>query len=247
MTHINQRRDTAANWASANPVLQEGEVGWETNTRKAKLGDGVTAWNDLLYAVLPNGVIDSVAGKIGVVTLDKNDVGLGNVNNTADASKPISVAQQAAFDAINAALADKAPLDSPEFTGNARGVTQSTGDNDTSFATTAFVKNVLLAAGSNADKKLIIGTVMIQWGSTTVDMGGAAAVSQQVNFPTAFGSAPHVFLSIATALVNKLIPTQNTTAGFAATTHFHAGVKTGDGTTSSANPTIYWVAVGPIA
>lgn len=53
MTHINQRRDTAANWTSGNPVLQLGEVGWETNTRKAKLGDGATPWNGLEYAVLP--------------------------------------------------------------------------------------------------------------------------------------------------------------------------------------------------
>lgn len=53
MTHINQRGDTSANWTSANPVLQLREVGWETNTLKAKLGDGVTPWNGLAYAVAP--------------------------------------------------------------------------------------------------------------------------------------------------------------------------------------------------
>jgi hypothetical protein len=51
MTHINQRRDIAANWAIQNPVLQLGEVGWETDTLKAKLGDGSTAWNSLDYAI----------------------------------------------------------------------------------------------------------------------------------------------------------------------------------------------------
>ena len=40
MTHINQRRDLSANWVAANPVLHQGEVGWETDTRKAKI-DGV--------------------------------------------------------------------------------------------------------------------------------------------------------------------------------------------------------------
>lgn len=41
--------------------------------------------------------VDSVAGKTGVVTLDKNDVGLGNVDNTSDLNKPISTATQTAL------------------------------------------------------------------------------------------------------------------------------------------------------
>ena len=49
MTHIRQRRDTALNWTTVNPVLHLGEVGWETDTRKAKLGDGVTVWTGLAY------------------------------------------------------------------------------------------------------------------------------------------------------------------------------------------------------
>lgn len=41
----------------------------------------------------------SVAGKTGVVSLARGDVGLGAVDNTADANKPVSSAQQAALDA----------------------------------------------------------------------------------------------------------------------------------------------------
>ena len=41
------RRDTAANWASVNPVLALGEPGVETDTLKVKVGDGSTAWNSL--------------------------------------------------------------------------------------------------------------------------------------------------------------------------------------------------------
>ena len=37
------RNDTAANWASKNPVLTLGELGVETDTRKFKIGDGTTA------------------------------------------------------------------------------------------------------------------------------------------------------------------------------------------------------------
>lgn len=49
-TVIKLRRDTAANWTTDNPVLAEGETGWETDTRRVKLGDGTTAWTDLPYA-----------------------------------------------------------------------------------------------------------------------------------------------------------------------------------------------------
>jgi len=43
------RRDTAANWTSNNPTLLAGEMGFETNTSKIKIGDGSTAWNSLAY------------------------------------------------------------------------------------------------------------------------------------------------------------------------------------------------------
>ena len=43
--------------------------------------------------------VTSVAGKTGAVVLVKGDVGLGNVDNTADTTKPVSTAQQTALDA----------------------------------------------------------------------------------------------------------------------------------------------------
>lgn len=44
-------------------------------------------------------LVTSVSGKQGVVTLDKTDVGLTNVDNTSDANKPISTATQTALNA----------------------------------------------------------------------------------------------------------------------------------------------------
>lgn len=47
---MQQRRDTKANWASKNPVLLEGELGLVTDDKNLyKVGDGVTAWNDLPF------------------------------------------------------------------------------------------------------------------------------------------------------------------------------------------------------
>lgn len=43
--------------------------------------------------------VQSVAGRVGAVILDKSDVGLSNVDNTSDLNKPISTATQTALDA----------------------------------------------------------------------------------------------------------------------------------------------------
>ena len=61
----------------------------------------------------------------------KSDVGLGNVDNTSDSSKPISTATQTALDL-------KAPLESPALTGTPTAPTAAAGTNTTQIATTAF-------------------------------------------------------------------------------------------------------------
>ncbi|GHT69610.1 hypothetical protein AGMMS50239_36660 [Bacteroidia bacterium] len=43
------------------------------------------------------GAVDSVNGKVGVVVLDKADIGLSNTDNTSDLNKPVSTATQAAL------------------------------------------------------------------------------------------------------------------------------------------------------
>ena len=46
---MQQRRDTAANWTSADPTLLSGEFGYETDSGKFKVGNGSTAWTSLSY------------------------------------------------------------------------------------------------------------------------------------------------------------------------------------------------------
>ncbi len=54
-TRMQQRRGTASQWVSSNdgdgPVLNAGEIGFETDTNKFKIGDGVSYWADLAYFV----------------------------------------------------------------------------------------------------------------------------------------------------------------------------------------------------
>lgn len=52
------KRDTAAKWLKHNPVLGEGEPGYVTDENRLKIGDGVTAWNDLAY-VGENSVVNA--------------------------------------------------------------------------------------------------------------------------------------------------------------------------------------------
>ena len=50
-TQIQFRRGTAAEWTAADTLLLAGEIGFETNTRKFKIGDGTNKWTSLDYVV----------------------------------------------------------------------------------------------------------------------------------------------------------------------------------------------------
>lgn len=62
------RRDTAANWTSGNAILASGELGYETDTGKFKIGNGSTSWNSLVYSL--NAIMGSVSlNDVGDVTI----------------------------------------------------------------------------------------------------------------------------------------------------------------------------------
>ena len=122
------RNDISTIWTSVNPILGQGEIGIESDTRKLKIGDGILTWNLLNYYqfgvstgyVLSGGYIgtaqdlkdeiDAISSGTGVqlqIHLDdlnnphqvtKAQVGLNEVDNTSDANKPISIVTQSALD-----------------------------------------------------------------------------------------------------------------------------------------------------
>lgn len=88
---IQFRRDTAANWTSANPTLAQGEPGYETDTARNKIGNGTSPWNSLPYyagnvaAVTATSPIISSGGdtpNISLGTVPIADGGTGQVTNT---------------------------------------------------------------------------------------------------------------------------------------------------------------------
>jgi hypothetical protein len=63
---IKLRRDTAAAWTAANPVLSPGEPGLETDTNQIKYGNGTTAWRNLPYAtIVPDAITSNLSPAVG--------------------------------------------------------------------------------------------------------------------------------------------------------------------------------------
>ena len=46
---IQFKRGTSSKWADLNPILEAGQPGFVTDENRLKIGDGLTAWNDLPY------------------------------------------------------------------------------------------------------------------------------------------------------------------------------------------------------
>ena len=105
---IKTRRDTGANWTTTNPVLLDGEIGYDKTAKKAKIGDGVATWTALPY----------------LTTLDYNDLSnkpaatdLSTYATTASVNTALAAYTQTAnLDATYATDADVASLLVPKQT-----------------------------------------------------------------------------------------------------------------------------------
>ena len=88
-----QRRDTAANWTSVNPVLLANELGLESDTKKFKIGNGSSTWGSLAYfpSIVSGGTVlgNLEIGTTGTLTFEGStadgfETTLGVVDPTAD-------------------------------------------------------------------------------------------------------------------------------------------------------------------
>tara|TARA_R100001509_G_scaffold10388_1_gene5552 strand:- start:9 stop:2069 length:2061 start_codon:yes stop_codon:yes gene_type:complete len=73
---MQQRRDTAAGWTSSGTVLLAGELGYETDTGYAKLGDGSTAWASLDYLPAAGKAKDGTESAPGISFASDTDTGI---------------------------------------------------------------------------------------------------------------------------------------------------------------------------
>ncbi len=73
-TRMQQRRGTAQQWTDANPILAAGEIGFETDTGKFKMGNGSSAWSALSYFT------------------DSSDFDTTSINNTINSTVSAAIA-----------------------------------------------------------------------------------------------------------------------------------------------------------
>ena len=118
MAKIKFRRDTAAAWTQANPVLAQGEPGFEHDTGLLKIGDGETEWVDLDYASGSGGdsLTDDKAVTVTVGNTDyfaivnranNNDDGLESSAVAYDSDNNLITLHITDVDATNDPAADK--------------------------------------------------------------------------------------------------------------------------------------------
>ena len=85
-TRLQVRRGTSGSWTSTNPTLYAGEIGYETDSGRLKIGDGTTTWTSLDYnVVVPTGFI--AGSGIGVsVAADGSTVTISSTNSIVGAN-----------------------------------------------------------------------------------------------------------------------------------------------------------------
>lgn len=128
---IQVRRDTAANWTSENPTLAQGEIGFETDTGRFKIGNGSTTWTSRSYAApATNAVSDHAALTTSV----------HGIEDTADL-------------VVTSDLALLAPLAGPTFSGTVS-LPSTTSIGDVSSTELAYVNGVTSAIQTQLDGKL---------------------------------------------------------------------------------------------
>ena len=134
---MQQRRDTAANWTSANPTLLAGEIGIESDTNKIKLGTGSTSWTSLAYTTWSQitaypfvnadiasaaGIVDTKLATIATALKVSNSATTAASANTASAIVARDASGNFTAGTITAALTGTAsnnlPLAGGTLTGN---------------------------------------------------------------------------------------------------------------------------------
>ena len=118
-----------ANLAAFPPTGESDIIYLALDTKK------IYAWYSGAYVLISPSEVTSVNTKVGAVVLDKTDIGLGNVDNTSDANKPISTATQTALNAKQDSLGF-----TPENVAN-KSTNTSLGTSDTLYSTQNAVKS----------------------------------------------------------------------------------------------------------
>jgi hypothetical protein len=81
-TQIQIRRDSTTNWSTSNPILAQGEFGLDLNVNNIKVGNALSAWNDLPYQFTTGAEFNSYKNSVGSLSGNWNSV-YSNINSTS--------------------------------------------------------------------------------------------------------------------------------------------------------------------
>jgi hypothetical protein len=144
-----QRRGTAAQWEDLNPILEAGEIGFESDTTNLKVGDGSTAWEDLPYVAEgvpgpkgdrgPQGSVgpEGPAGPNGPKG-DKGDFGPAGPPGVSAATSPV----------VYDAQSETVSLNQSAITINSNQVQTATSNKAASYTLLATDANSIIGSGS---------------------------------------------------------------------------------------------------
>jgi hypothetical protein len=147
--------DNAASTAAAAVVAAAPTALNTLNELAAALGNDASYASTITTALGTKAPIASPTFTGTVSGITRSMVGLGNVDNTTDANKPISTATQTALDlkiASSTAATTYAPIASPTFTGTVSGVTKAMvglSDVDNVSTATIYSNQYVLVTGTS--------------------------------------------------------------------------------------------------
>jgi hypothetical protein len=214
-----QRRGITAEWTAANPVLGDGELGYNKTTGEVRMGDGTTAWNTLPSSkiYIPKSTLDSLYSPIGAIPASVADAAGDLVVGTGvDTIGRLAKGTDGQYlSVVGGALTWITPPATDLSSRIPYSLVDAAGDLLVGSGNDAIVR---LAKGANGTVLSVDGTGAVVWAplvaGTVVSVTGAYSVATGVNVVLAGGATNYsVTLPAASAHTNRQINVKNTGTG----------------------------------
>jgi hypothetical protein len=219
-----QKRGTADRWSSLDPILADGEIGYETDTVKFKIGDGINRWSSLSYFSTTGG-----GGGSGTVTSVGMTVptGLSVTPSTITTSGTFAVSLASGYsipDTTTQGYWTTAYNERAQWDGGSTGLTPATGR--TSLGATTVGSNIFTLTNPSAVTFLRINA------DNTVTARSAANFRSDIGAGTGSGTVTDLSIVSANGF-SGTVATSTTTPAITLTTSI-TGLLSGNGTAISA-------------
>jgi hypothetical protein len=195
-TRIQVRRGTTSDWNTADPILNEGEIGYNITLGQIKIGDGESNWSELFYVVDTS----SLGGSLSSYILSTEKSAIGGVAEL-DASKnilaPAGIVFEGTANEFETTLAVTDPTGDRTITlPNVTGTVITTGNLSDITNIGVFTSTIVMEGSTANDHELTISA-----GDPTAD--------RTATFPDATGTI--VLHDASQTLSNKTIAFGNNT------------------------------------